>query len=202
MSGTFIVNNEKYHVALADRPFSGEILNPLIRFKATDERFVGLTNGVGVVPYRLGDHLYLDDRIYMFDRVSMLGDSLVLKYIGKAASRESIGFNIGDCIPEMSFTTIGGDRLNTWNENGQYTVYNFWGSWCHACGEGMPRYVSIFSRYNNENVRFIGIGVEESIDDAVEFINRHNMTWPQVHENFSDIQNAGLTKLLRVEVFP
>ncbi|MYD37016.1 MAG: TlpA family protein disulfide reductase [Dehalococcoidia bacterium] len=53
---------------------------------------------------------------------------------------------------------------------GSPLVVNFWASWCAPCRVEMPHLVEAHERYKGQGVRFIGVAIQDTNEDALAFI--------------------------------
>jgi len=64
-------------------------------------------------------------------------------------------------------------------------ILNVWGSWCTACLDEMPEFVSFYSKAKGM-VQLIGVAVEEaSPANSQRFIKENGMTWPNYYDRDS-----------------
>ena len=64
-------------------------------------------------------------------------------------------------------------------------VLNVWGSWCTACLDEMPEFVSFYSKAKGM-VQLVGVAVEEaSAANSQRFIKENGMTWPNYYDRDS-----------------
>lgn len=64
-------------------------------------------------------------------------------------------------------------------------VLNVWGSWCTACLDEMPEFVSFYSKAKGK-VQLVGVAVEEaSAANSQRFIKENGMTWPNYYDRDS-----------------
>ena len=54
-------------------------------------------------------------------------------------------------------------------------VVNFWASWCAPCRVEMPHLVVAHERYKDEGVRFIGVAIQDTNEDALAFIEEFDV---------------------------
>ena len=61
-------------------------------------------------------------------------------------------------------------------------ILNVWGSWCTACLDEMPEFVSFYSKAKGK-VQLVGVAVEEaSPANSQRFIKENGMTWPNYYD--------------------
>ena len=64
-------------------------------------------------------------------------------------------------------------------------ILNVWGSWCTACLDEMPEFVSFYSKAKGK-VQIVGVAVEEaSAANSQRFIKENGMTWPNYYDHDS-----------------
>lgn len=64
-------------------------------------------------------------------------------------------------------------------------ILNVWGSWCTACLDEMPEFVSFYSKAKGM-VQLVGVAVEEaSAANSQRFIKENGMTWPNYYDRDS-----------------
>ena len=64
-------------------------------------------------------------------------------------------------------------------------ILNVWGSWCTACLDEMPEFVSFYSKAKGK-VQLVGVAVEEaSAVNSQRFIKENGMTWPNYYDRDS-----------------
>ena len=77
----------------------------------------------------------------------------------------------GEPAPEFSLASMDGSGTVALGDYlGQPVVVNFWASWCAPCRDEMPHLIDAFRTHGDAGVVFIGIDVQDSIDDANQFV--------------------------------
>lgn len=72
-------------------------------------------------------------------------------------------------LPNLTLNCLGkGPAVHLAGLTGKPTVVNLWGSWCGPCGEEAG-YLSTVNRQYGSAVRFLGIDIEDSDDNALTF---------------------------------
>ena len=84
---------------------------------------------------------------------------------------------------ELSFIdALSGDAISTKDMKGKIIVVNFWFSECSPCQDTTPYIRSLFEKYSEENVKFIGINMDEDRSKFLEYCKENKINWPQFFE--------------------
>jgi cytochrome c biogenesis protein CcmG/thiol:disulfide interchange protein DsbE len=82
--------------------------------------------------------------------------------------------------PAPSFTLpalVGRGTISVGAPAGEFTVLNFWASWCTACRAEAPSLQHISSEHL-PGVRFVGVDVGDRSADGRSFVRRFGITYP------------------------
>ena len=63
---------------------------------------------------------------------------------------------------------------------GQVVVVNFWYAGCAPCRAEAPMLESLWVRYRDQGVTFIGVNVRDRASTAQSFANRYGITYPSI----------------------
>ncbi|RZU30697.1 TlpA family protein disulfide reductase [Blastococcus saxobsidens] len=83
-----------------------------------------------------------------------------------------------DALPPLTLPCLGPgadvalDRLT-----GRPTLVNLWATWCGPCREEMPLLQEAYARHR-EQVRFLGVDVQDDPDAARWFLAEHDIDYP------------------------
>ena len=77
------------------------------------------------------------------------------------------------------------DSLNIDNIETKYVVLNLWASWCIPCQNEVDDLIKVSQQ---ENITVIGILVDDSLSNGIEFISKYKITYENIlEEQESDI---------------
>ena len=68
-------------------------------------------------------------------------------------------------------------------------IINFWASWCGPCLEEMPRFIELQSRYGDQGVQFIGIGIDQP-EPLQKIVDRLGVNYPVLQGDFEAMEVA------------
>jgi thiol-disulfide isomerase/thioredoxin len=86
--------------------------------------------------------------------------------------------------------TPDGKLANTEQWRGKVLVVNFWASWCPPCVEEMPTLDKLQAEFKNQNVLFVGIGID-SPSNIREFLQNTPVSYPIV---IGGLEGSNLSK--------
>ena len=82
-------------------------------------------------------------------------------------------------LPAFNYIDTTGEIRHTteWTDN--IIVLNFWATWCPPCRKEMPLFVELQEKYEKENVKFVGIAIDE--EEAVkQFGETYGLNYPSL----------------------
>jgi cytochrome c biogenesis protein CcmG, thiol:disulfide interchange protein DsbE len=104
---------------------------------------------------------------------------------------------VGKPGPDFSLALLGTSKTLSSDElKGHPVVLNFWASWCVPCREEAPALQSAWEMYANRGVRIVGVNLQDSEQDAKDFVKEFGLTYPIVRDpNLSLWTKLGVTGL-------
>ena len=81
---------------------------------------------------------------------------------------------------------LTGETFSLSDYRGKIVFLNFWGSWCPPCRMEMPSFQKVYEDYDGE-VMIIGVGINDSPGNLIEFANSIGVTYPIAHDRTSEI---------------
>ena len=89
----------------------------------------------------------------------------------------------GDEAPSFELPLLDGPGTLTDEDlRGKPVVVNFWASWCIPCREEAPLLEETWRNYRDEGVVFLGVNIKDSEPDAIDFMERYDITYPVVRD--------------------
>jgi thiol-disulfide isomerase/thioredoxin len=89
--------------------------------------------------------------------------------------------------PDVSGTTLTGQRLRLSSFRGDVVVLNFWGSWCTPCRAEAPSLGTLSRQFYAKGVRFVGIDIRDEPDSALAFMHTFRVGYPSFNDPNDEI---------------
>src|SRR5690606_24264092 len=102
------------------------------------------------------------------------------EFTGRIEDGVLIAPEVGATAPDIKGATPYGDRLDLAAWRGQPVIVNFWATWCAPCRIEMPGLETLYRAYGPERLRVIGVNTGEDIEDVLDWIENHQLTFPMV----------------------
>jgi peroxiredoxin len=72
--------------------------------------------------------------------------------------------------------------LSTLIAQNEYTLIDFWASWCGPCRAEMPNVVAAYNAYKDKGFGIVGVSLDNNVDKWKDAITNLNITWPQMSD--------------------
>ncbi len=97
---------------------------------------------------------------------------------------------VGTIAPEFDLPLVNGGTFSSQALKGQPVVVNFWASWCVPCREEAPLLEKKWQAYRDQGIRFLGVNVKDSLEDARAFTKEFGLTFPSVRDTDLDLYSS------------
>jgi cytochrome c biogenesis protein CcmG, thiol:disulfide interchange protein DsbE len=93
---------------------------------------------------------------------------------------------VGDQAPDKELSVLDGSGTGEIADyRGKWVLVNFWASWCEPCRAEAPA-LEAFQRRHSQGFTVLGINLDDNTDDAIAFVRRHGLTYPQLRDGDGD----------------
>jgi cytochrome c biogenesis protein CcmG, thiol:disulfide interchange protein DsbE len=105
--------------------------------------------------------------------IGLLGYGLLSKGTAK--------IEVGERVPDRSLPVLDGEGEGKIADyRGEWVLVNLWASWCPPCRDEAPDLERWWRAHRNENVTVLGINVQDNSEDALDFLDEFDSTYPQL----------------------
>lgn len=101
----------------------------------------------------------------------------------KEAARDALTDRKETSAPEFDIADFQGKTIENASLRRRVTVIDFWASWCGPCREELPIYQGLFEKYKDKGVDFLAVSVDDSRDEAEDFIDDFDFSFPVAHDS-------------------
>lgn len=102
----------------------------------------------------------------------------ILALVGVKLYQVTLGPVSSGGAPDFTLVTFAGDEITLSELGGQVVVINFWASWCGPCEVEAADLEETWRAYRDRGVLFLGVDYVDTEPEALAFIARHNVTYP------------------------
>lgn len=92
--------------------------------------------------------------------------------------------------PDVSMTTLSGDKINLSEQSGKVVLVNFWATWCAPCRKEIPDLIDLYSTYKSEGLLIVGVSTDEEGRSVVApFVEKESINYPIVTDTSKTLQS-------------
>ncbi len=89
----------------------------------------------------------------------------------------------GRPAPVFGLPLLGsGDQYGTPELKGKLVIVTFWASWCEPCSIDARLLEDVWRRYRDRGLLVLGVNLDAVESDALAFVRRHEITYPNVQD--------------------
>lgn len=91
---------------------------------------------------------------------------------------------VGQIAPDFTLPSTDGTpvKLSEVYSKNQYTLIDFWASWCGPCRRENPNVVAVYNTYNTKGFGVLGVSLDKDKDKWLKAIADDKLTWPHVSD--------------------
>ncbi|HZL09838.1 MAG TPA: TlpA disulfide reductase family protein [Prolixibacteraceae bacterium] len=189
--GTVLFNQSKEAAELGDKNKSDNLIAQAEDvFNSIDNQqkdYIKANPASYVSPYLLG-RVYYDMEADVLDGfLSGLDPKLdsvstVISLKNRVAKLKTVA--IGEIAPDFTMNDVDGNpvKLSDIYSKNEYTLIDFWASWCGPCRRENPNVVAVFNQYKIKGFGVLGVSLDGEKGRWVKAIADDQLTWPHVSD--------------------
>jgi len=116
----------------------------------------------------------------MFKRlIPLLACTLATIVMAQTNSAPPVGSETKAQPLDLKFISVDGTKFDLANWRGKVVLVDFWATWCGPCRREVPTVVSAYRKLHDKGFEIVGISLDRSKEQMLEFAKDKGMTWPQ-----------------------
>jgi cytochrome c biogenesis protein CcmG/thiol:disulfide interchange protein DsbE len=102
-------------------------------------------------------------------------------------SKGEASLSVGETAPDKELSVLGAPGTGKIADyRGRWVLVNFWASWCAPCKTEAPALETFQRSHTGGGFTVLGINLDDTTGDALEFVKRYGLTYPQLREGDGD----------------
>jgi len=82
-------------------------------------------------------------------------------------------------LPDITLSTIGGEKWTLYENRGGVVLLNFWATWCEPCRTETPMLVKLADEYKESGLKVFGVALDENNSALVKkFAAEYKINYP------------------------
>jgi thiol-disulfide isomerase/thioredoxin len=82
--------------------------------------------------------------------------------------------------PEISATSLSGDKIDLKDYRGKVVLLDFWATWCGPCRIEIPGFIELQKKYRDQGFAVIGVSMDDGPEPVRQFMHEFRMNYPVV----------------------
>lgn len=89
---------------------------------------------------------------------------------------------IGMEAPAFNVEDFNGKQVDLSKYKGSIIIIDFWATWCAPCIQEFPNMKKMYNKFKDKGVQFIGVSLDDDIEDLRGFVKQEEVEWPQIFD--------------------
>ena len=99
----------------------------------------------------------------------------------------------GDAVPAAALPKLDGQGSGSIADyRGRWLLVNVWASWCTPCRDESPALERFYRAHRDQRFSILGIDSNDLSDDALSFVRKYGITYPQLRDGSGDFSQDEL----------
>jgi cytochrome c biogenesis protein CcmG/thiol:disulfide interchange protein DsbE len=96
-------------------------------------------------------------------------------------------------VPTTTLPALAGEGTGSLADyRGRWVLVNVWASWCTPCRDESPALERFHRAHRDQRFTVLGVDANDLSGDALEFVRRYGVTYPQLHDGSGDFSENEL----------
>ena len=93
--------------------------------------------------------------------------------------------------PDVTFTTITGEKISMVSLKGKMVLVSFWATDCRSCIKEMPDLVNTYNAYHAKGFEVIAVAMPYDPPAQLQnYVTQKKLPFPVMHDGFSEVTRA------------
>lgn len=84
---------------------------------------------------------------------------------------------VGDMFIDFELPNLNGEKIRIAENMGNYTLLEFWASWCRGCREEHPELIKVYEKNKEKGFKVIGISGDNLEEDWKKAVEKDKLPW-------------------------
>ncbi|KKM72406.1 hypothetical protein LCGC14_1420840 [marine sediment metagenome] len=107
---------------------------------------------------------------------------------------------IGMKAPDFNTMDLKGNLVHLYKYKGNIVVIDFWATWSDPCIQEFPEVKKMYRTFRGRGVQFIGVSLDDEIEDLKGFVRGEKVEWLQIFEGMR--WKGTISKMYNIEKIP
>lgn len=82
---------------------------------------------------------------------------------------------VGTVVEDFELPTLDGGKFRLSDHQDKVVILDFWATWCGPCAAALPEYIAAAGEFDESQVIFVAVNLEETKDRINEFLTQRNL---------------------------